>query len=1000
LLLVPEIYVKGKKGNSVRPDGVLKNVTRFEFGYWESKDTKDDIDFEINKKLNEDGYPDSNIIFEDTNEAVLFQEGELVQRVSMHAPDELDSILTRFINYEPSIVKEFGKALEKFKQDIPEIVKDLRQLIERQAETNESFRAKRDFFFELAKGEINPAITLEDVREMLIQHILTEDIFNNVFGNANFHKFNNIARELVAVLDTFMDYAVRQNHLQSIKSYYDTIRDASAGLTDHHEKQKFLKNIYENFYKVYNPKGADRLGVVYTPNEIVKFMIESTDFLLHKHFGKTLDDKNVDILDPATGTGTFIAELIEHIPAQYLEYKYLNELHANEVAILPYYIANLNIEYTYQQKMEAYAEFRNICFVDTLDNTDALHYQDKQDMLFGISSENAKRIKDQNARKISVVIGNPPYNANQANFNDFNKNRGYDEIDRRIKDTYVKHSTAQKTKVYDMYARFYRWSMDRVDKNGIIAFITNRSFIDSRTFDGFRKTVEDEFDVAYIVDTRSDVRANPKIAGTTHNVFGIQTGVAIMFLVKKQAEDKRDKRKCKIFYTSLDDFWRKEEKLEWLRDNPIEKISFDSVEPNDKHTWINQTDNDFETLLPLIDKDVKLGRKEEAIFELFSLGVVTARDEWVYDFDKKKLSDKINFLIDSYNKDLKTFKGKSKDKIKEEIGKRDSREIKWTRAVVNDIAKSNKFKFDETKIKIFEYRPFVKKHLYFDSDLNEMQYQLPRVYGERENITINFLCVNSSNELAVLASNKPFDYCYLKMGNGGTQCLPRFGYSENQKHENITDWGLTQFQNHYKAANGARITKQDIFYYTYAALHSPVYRRKYEQNLKREFPRLPFYDDFTKWRDWGKELMNLHVNYETQDAFALERKNLDSTAKKKIKQNDLFTDTAKTEDEPFVAKPKTKLRADKINGAIEIDSHTTLTGVPPIAWEYKLGNRSALEWILDQYKEKKPQDATIAERFNTYKFEDYKEQTIDLLKRVCKVSVKTMEIVNQMPKAE
>ncbi|HXG82790.1 MAG TPA: type ISP restriction/modification enzyme [Pyrinomonadaceae bacterium] len=460
------------------------------------------------------------------------------------------------------------------------------------------------------------------------------------------------------------------------------------------------------------------------------------------------------------------------------------------------------------------------------------------------------------------------------------------------------------------------------------------------------------------------------------------------------------KRKAKIFYTSLDDFWRKEEKLNWLRDNPIEKIQFDSITPDEKHNWINQTDNDFEILLPLIDKGVKLGRIEEAVFELFSLGVVTARDEWVYDFDKNKLSDKINFLIDSYNKDLKVFKGKSKDKIKEEIGKRDTREIKWTRAVVNDLTKNKKFKFDESKIREFEYRPFIKKNLYFDSDLNEMQYQLPQVYGERDNVTINFLSVNSSNELAVLASNKPFDYCYLKMGNGGTQCLPRYKYSENQKHENITDWGLTQFQTHYKASNGAKITKQDIFYYTYAVLHAPVYRKKYEQNLKREFPRLPFYDDFTKWRDWGERLMDLHVNYETQEPFALERKDLDLTVKRKIANNTMFDEIANKRIDEFVSKPQTKLRADKENGAILIDSMTTLSGIPPTAWEYKLGNRSALEWILDQYKEKKPQDATIAERFNTYKFEDYKEQVIDLLKRVTNVSVRTMEIVNRMPKAD
>jgi predicted helicase len=235
----------------------------------------------------------------------------------------------------------------------------------------------------------------------------------------------------------------------------------------------------------------------------------------------------------------------------------------------------------------------------------------------------------------------------------------------------------------------------------------------------------------------------------------------------------------------------------------------------------------------------------------------------------------------------------------------------------------------------------------------------------------------------------------------GCQNLPLYNYdSENQKHENITDWGLTQFQNHYKSANGAKITKQDIFYYTYAVLHSPVYRKKYEQNLKREFPRLPFYEHFTQWRDWGRELMDLHINYETQDVFALGRKDLDLATELKNKQDNLFGNKAETEDEPFIVKPKTKLRADKVNGTIEIDSHTTLTGVPALVWEYKLGNRSALEWILDQYKEKKPLDATIAERFNTYKFEDYKEEVIDLLKRVTNVSVKTMEIVNQMPSAD
>lgn len=533
LMLVEQMEAKGRGANRVRPDGTIKYFGGIDLGHWEAKDGKDKLDDEINLKLNVKGYPDKNIIFEDTQTAVLVQEGVQVMRVSMNEWNLLDDLLDRFINYEPSEVKEFNKALEHFKQDVPDIVAGLRELMEREAETNESFREKRDAFLDIAKSEINPEITAEDIREMIIQHILTEDIFTNVFGDADFHKFNNIAKELETVIETFMSREVRKNYLKQIENYYGAIRNAAAGITDNHEKQKFLKTVYENFYKVYNPNGADKLGVVYTPNEIVKFMIDATDWLLDKHFNKTLSDKGVDILDPATGTGTFVAELIDRIGIHDLEYKYEHELHANEVAILPYYIANLNIEYTYQQRKGTYKEFKNICFVDTLDNTSALDYSGKQDMLFGISSENAERIKKQNEKKISVIIGNPPYNAKQPNYNFQNANRAYKEIDKRIKDTYIKNGTAQnQIVVYDMFTRFYRWSMDRLNDKGIIAFVTNRSFIDSRAFDGFRKSVQNEFDAIYIVDLRSDVRANPKIAGTTHNVFGIQTGVAVAFFIK------------------------------------------------------------------------------------------------------------------------------------------------------------------------------------------------------------------------------------------------------------------------------------------------------------------------------------------------------------------------------------------------------------------------------------------------------------------------------------
>ncbi len=630
LLLVPKISVEGKKGNKIIPDGVLKNALRLEFGCWESKDSKDDLDKEIHKKLYEDGYPDRNILFEDTKMAVLIQEGAEVMRVSMEDAERLDEILNHFIRFEPLQVKEFNKALEQFKRDVPEIVKNLRELIEKQAEANKDFKEKRDRFLELAQLEINPEITLEDIREMLIQHILTEDIFDNVFGNAQFHRFNNIARELEAVLNTFMDYSVRQTHLQSIRSYYDAIRNASSQLADHHEKQNFLKQIYENFYKVYNPKGADRLGVVYTPNEIVRFMIESTDWLLDKHFGKSLGSKGVEILDPATGTGTFVAELIEYINPHELKYKYLNEIHANEVAILPYYIANLNIEYTYQQKMNDYQMFENICFVDTLDNIEALDYRHKQLHMFGISSENAKRIQNQNKRKISVIIGNPPYRANQRNFNDFNANRDYKEIDERIKDTFVKVSTAQKNKSYDMYSRFYRWSMDRVSKNGIICFVSNNSFIDADSHDGFRKCAEKDFNEIWLINLKGDARTRgerrKKEGG---NIFNdkIREGIAIYFLIKNE-----EKTGCKINYYEITDYAKAFEKIDFLRSNKFTDLNFEKIIPDKDSNWLNlPEDNDYSTLMALADERNK-------VFDFNYIGVSTNRDEWVYDSNEQNLT--------------------------------------------------------------------------------------------------------------------------------------------------------------------------------------------------------------------------------------------------------------------------------------------------------------------------------------------------------------------------
>lgn len=981
-----EISVDGSKGRAVRPDGTLKDALRLDWGYWESKDESDDLDEEIKKKFGK-GYPDSNILFEDSVTAVLIQQGREVMRVPMREPYKLDAIITAFINYERPEVKDFRTAIEAFKEDIPKVLQTLREMIEGELKANHVFQRAFKAFWALTKESINPEITKEDIREMLIQHVLTEEIFVSIFNESQFHRENNIARELAKMEETFFTGKTKRQVLSALDRYYNVIKAKAAGIYDHHEKQKFLKVIYENFYKAYNPKGADRLGIVYTPNEIVRFMIESADYLVHKHFNRGLADKNVEILDPAAGTGTYITELIECIGKDKLPYKYANEIHCNEVAILPYYIANLNIEFTYKQKMEQYEEFKNICFVDTLDNL-GFSYKGKQEgMDFGFGAENSERIRRQNRKKISVIIGNPPYNANQKNENENNKNREYPKIDKRIKETYIFHSTAQKTKLYDMYSRFFRWASDRVAENGIIALVTNSSFVNARTFDGFRKVVADEFSDIYVVDLGGNVRENPKLSGPKNNVFAIQTPVAISFMVKRTH---RKEEPCKIFYARRDEYETAENKLAFLATTRFSEIQFEDVKPDARNNWINLAPNDFDTLLPLSNKETKRAKRrieERAIFKLSSLGVVTARDEWVYDWNEEGLTRKIRHLIRVYNQDVEKLAGVDRSKVSDEV----NYSIKWTRAVKNDLAKGKRYSFKQNKLIDALYRPFVKRHLYFAAELNEMQYQLPSMFFDKKRGN-SLICINVGNKpFNVLATSTVPDYHV----NGDAICISLFRYDDDgNRIDNITDWGLEQFRRKYgpdlsvKSAGAGKskkaikkgivgkaakeIEREDIFHYVYGVLHNPSYRKKYELNLKREFPRIPFYDDFWKWAVWGKKLMSLHINYEKAKPYPLKRKESGEGAE------------------------KAKLKADKDIGAIIIDDATTLTGVPAIAWEYKLGNRSALEWVLDQYKESKPSDPTIAEKFDTYRFEDYKEEVIGLLKKVCTVSVETMNVISEM----
>ena len=801
---------------------------------------------------------------------------------------------------------------------------------------------------------------------MLLQHILTQDIFLRVFAESQFHHENSIARQLENLERTFFTGDVRREAIDRLRAYYGAIGRAADEIADYAEKQQFIKAVYEDFYKAYNPAAADRLGVVYTPNEVVDFIIRGTDYLLQKHFGRTLADDNVQILDPATGTGTFITNLINYLPADRLEYKYDHEIHANEVAILPYYIANLNIEYTYRERTGHYREFRGLCFVDTLDNMgwtdadnvtgDAVQRQGSFN-LGGLSDENWIRIQEQNEKPISVIIGNPPYNANQRNENDNNKNREYPQIDRRISETYIAASTAQKTKQYDMYKRFIRWASDRLDDEtaSSVSSPTGRTWIPGRMMVSVRL-----FSVSSATCTSSIWEATSEKNGKVGNIFGIMTGVAIGLFVRKSDS----KGPGVIHYYSMDDTLPGTRKLSGLQGSEIDNFSFQDIVPDQKNNWLNQSNSDFNQLLPLADRQTKLAKipaQELTVFKLYSLGVVTNRDEWMHDFDASELSDKVRYFICKFEATRAQYGGQNIDDSL--LGT----DIKWTRDLKRQLRSNSSNNYNGQRIKPTMFRPFITKSLYFDQSLNEMQYQLPHIYPDGipfQNSTISFSGPASSKPFQVLATNRIYSLDLLEK----TQCLPLYRYTaDGERVSNITEWGLRQFREHY---GDDAISAEDIFAYTYAVLHDPAYRDKYAIDLLREFPRLPFYDDFATWVAVGQQLLDLHIGFESLEPFGLAREDLDGDAKRVI------------------------LRADQDAGVLRLDDQTWLTGVPESAWRYRLGSRSALEWVLDQYKERRPRDPTIAAKFNTYRFADYKERVIDLLQRVCTVSVETMRIVD------
>ncbi len=974
--LVPEHPMTLNRNKRIVVDGALIDDFRLPHGYWEAKDIHDDLPTEVQRKF-EAGYPTDNILFQTPQRAILWQDDRRVLDADLTDPKQLIETLQTFFAHRPQEIAEWEGAVAQFKDIVPDIGNGLAELIQKERQTNSRFTSAFADFLDKCRLSINPNLSEVAVEEMLIQHLLTERIFRTVFNNPDFTNRNVIAREIETVIDALTSQSFsRGDFLQSLDRFYVVIERTAATINDFSQKQHFLNTVYEQFFQGFSVKIADTHGIVYTPQPIVDFMVKSVEHILQTEFDRSLSDGGVHIIDPYVGTGNFIVRIMREIRKTTLEYKYTSNLHCNEVMLLPYYIASMNIEHEFYEATGHYLPFEGICLVDTFELAEP-----QQMVLF--TEKNAERVERQKETPMFVVIGNPPYNAGQVNENDNNKNRKYAMMDSRVRDTYAKDSKATlKNKLPDPYVKAIRWASDRIGDGGVVAFVTNNSFLDAVAFDGMRKHLADDFDAIYILDLSGNVRKNPKLSGTTHNVFGIQVGVSINFFVKKSQSTNH----VKIFYARVDEFWRKEDKYLYLDTKEhYRNIEWKPITPDQRYTWFTEgLHAEFETFITMGTREAKSakGEVEDVIFKNYSLGVSTNRDAWVRNFNRNALTENISSMIDTYNEQVfKWEREATRNANVDDFVISDEKKIKWSRNLKRELKRRKIAEYTEPKVRSSLYRPFTKSFLFFDLIMNDEVSSFPSILPTLETETENrVICVSG------LGSSKPFQTliteripcldCLEK-----TQCFPFYTYDDDgdNHRENITDWALEQFRGHYEDDS---ITKWDIFHYVYGLLHHPDYRERYQANLKRELPRIPFTPDtgpesskgFWRFAKAGQRLSEIHVGYEDMPEYRLE-----------------FIETP---DIPLDWRVE-KMRFSKDKTQIVNNDFLTLVGIPPKALAYRLGNRSALEWIIDQYRVKEDKRSGI---INDPNREDDPQYIVKLIGKVITVSLETVEIVEGLPK--
>jgi predicted helicase len=850
-------------------------------------------------------------------------------------------------------------------------------------------------FLKGLQDNLNPFISERDAIEMLSQHLITKPVFDALFEGYAFSDHNPVSQVMQRMID-----ALEEQHLEKetekLDKFYDSVRTRASGITDAAAKQQIVKELYEKFFQTAFSGTSDRLGIVYTPNEIVDFIIHSVDDALKSEFGASLSDKGVHVLDPFTGTGTFIVRLLQSglIKPEDLAHKYRYELHANELVLLAYYVAAINIEETYHDLAGGdYVPFEGIVLTDTFQMNEADDELDNH----GVFPENNERAEAQKALDIRVVIGNPPYSVGQDSGNDNNRNYDYPTLDRKIDATYTARSTASLTKsLHDSYIRAIRWASDRIGDRGIVSFVSNGGFIDSNSADGLRKAFVDEFSSIYVFNLRGNQRtAGEQSRKEGGKVFGSgsRATVAIYLLIKNPD----DSTAGKVFYRDIGDYLSREQKLDLIRGaRSYTGIDWTPITPNAEGDWVNARNDAYGVFPPLFDKG-----GSAAFFTTASRGLLTARDAWVFNSRIDEVEANVTRLIDRYNNEVQIFLAAVSESRAartleglRSVTLRDPMKINWDGNLEKFAVAGGTIEYDAQSLRTAAYRPFQRQHLYLDRRLNNSTYQLPSLFpgGEKRNYGFVMPGAGSSQPFSVLMTDAIPEFATFG-AQTNAQFFPRYRFERSLpdselfaalnddgpthlRIDNVTD----QLLGEYQKAFGSGVMKDDIFFYLYGILHSTDYRNQFKGDLKKMLPRIPKVLGFAAFAEAGRKLSDLHLNYETVEPYPLnEHRSVNANYRvEKMKYS------------------KTGRVADK--STVIYNSGITLSGIPAEAHEYMLGSRSAIDWIIERYQVKTDKASGIVNDPNDWAEEQGNPRYIlDLLARIVTVSVETMKIVKSLP---